>query len=180
MLEGIGGRRRREWQRMRRLDGITDSMDVSLVNSGSWWWTRRPGVLWFMGSQRVGHDWATELNPFGIYTMSSLPFICWWTSSLLPCPSNCNSAAKTLWYMCLFKFWFPQYVWSAVGLLHCMGVLFQVCLFFLRNLHTTLRSGYTSLHSHQQCKIFPFFPYSFQHLLFVEFLMMAILTSVRW
>ena len=32
------------------------------VNSGSWWWTRRPGMLWFMGSQRVGHDWATELN----------------------------------------------------------------------------------------------------------------------
>ena len=32
------------------------------VNSGSWWWTRRPGVLRFMGSQRVGHDWATELN----------------------------------------------------------------------------------------------------------------------
>ena len=32
------------------------------VNSGSWWWTGRPSVLWFMGSQRVGHDWATELN----------------------------------------------------------------------------------------------------------------------
>ena len=32
------------------------------VNSGSWWWTGRPGVLWSMGSQRVGHDWATELN----------------------------------------------------------------------------------------------------------------------
>ena len=32
------------------------------VNSGSWWWTGRPGVLWFMGWQRVGHDWATELN----------------------------------------------------------------------------------------------------------------------
>ena len=32
------------------------------VNSGSWWWTGRPGVLWFMGSQRVAHDWATELN----------------------------------------------------------------------------------------------------------------------
>ena len=31
------------------------------VNSGSWWWTGRPGVLWFMGSQRVGHDWATDL-----------------------------------------------------------------------------------------------------------------------
>ena len=32
------------------------------VNSGSWWWTGRPGVLWCMGLQRVGHDWVTELN----------------------------------------------------------------------------------------------------------------------
>ena len=32
------------------------------VDSGSWWWTRKPGMLQFMGSQRVGHDWATELN----------------------------------------------------------------------------------------------------------------------
>ena len=32
------------------------------VNSGSWWWTGRPGVLRFIGSQRVGHDWVTELN----------------------------------------------------------------------------------------------------------------------
>ena len=61
MLGGIGGRRRRGWQRMRWLDGITDSMDV-WVNSGSWWWTGRPGVLRFMGSQRIGHDWETELN----------------------------------------------------------------------------------------------------------------------
>ena len=32
------------------------------VNSGSWWWTGRPGMLPFMGAQRVGHDWASELN----------------------------------------------------------------------------------------------------------------------
>ena len=32
------------------------------VNFGSWWWTGRPGMLQFMGLQRVGHDWATELN----------------------------------------------------------------------------------------------------------------------
>ena len=40
------------------------------VNSGSWWWTGRPGVLRFMGLQRVGHDWATELNRTEYY----LPF----------------------------------------------------------------------------------------------------------
>ena len=32
------------------------------VNSGRWWWTGRPWVLWFMGSQRIRHDWVTELN----------------------------------------------------------------------------------------------------------------------
>ena len=32
------------------------------VNSGRWWWTGRPGMLWFMGAQRVRHDWVTELN----------------------------------------------------------------------------------------------------------------------
>ena len=32
------------------------------VNFRSWWWTGRPGMLWFMGSQRVGHNWTTELN----------------------------------------------------------------------------------------------------------------------
>ena len=47
--------------RMRWLDGTTDSMDMSL-SDGSWWWTGRPGVLRFMVSQRVGHNWVTELN----------------------------------------------------------------------------------------------------------------------
>ena len=62
MVGGIGGRRKKGWQRMRCLDGITDRWTWVWVNSGSWWWTGRPGVLQFMGSQRVGHDWVTELN----------------------------------------------------------------------------------------------------------------------
>ena len=61
MLGNIEGGRRRGWPRMRWLDGITDSMNMSLGNSGSWWWTGRPGMLQSMGSQRIGHDWATVL-----------------------------------------------------------------------------------------------------------------------
>ena len=66
------------------------------VNSGSWWWTGRPGVLQFMGSQRVRHDWATELNwtePLERYLLSQQ----------IP-PSYCLS---------LFYFWD---MWQAPGL----------------------------------------------------------------
>ena len=66
MLGGIGGRRRRGQQRMRCMDGITDSTDISL--SGT------PGVgdgQQFMGLQIVGHDWATELNWWSINLIST-------------------------------------------------------------------------------------------------------------
>jgi len=53
---------RRGLQRMRLLDGITNSKDRVWVNSGSWWWTGRPGVMHSIGLQWVGRDWATELN----------------------------------------------------------------------------------------------------------------------
>ena len=52
------------------------------VNSGSWWWTGRPGVLQCMVSQRVGHDWATELNWFIRMTDAEDPIL--W-------PPNANS-----------------------------------------------------------------------------------------
>ena len=52
------------------------------VNSGSWWWTGRPGVLRFMGLQRVGHDWVTELNTISWLGEVRVPL------TKGPCPSN--------------------------------------------------------------------------------------------
>ena len=60
------------WERLRAGEGDDRGWDGWMasptqwtwvwVDSGGQWWTGRPGVLWFMGSQRVGHDWGTELN----------------------------------------------------------------------------------------------------------------------
>ena len=62
MLGNIEGRRRRGWQRMRWLYGITDLMDMSLSNIGSWWWIEKPAALQSLGLKRVRHNRSTELN----------------------------------------------------------------------------------------------------------------------
>ena len=62
MLGKTEGRMRRGWQRMRWLDGITDMTNLSLPKLQELVMDREAGVLQSMGSQRVGHDWGTELN----------------------------------------------------------------------------------------------------------------------
>ena len=68
MLGKIEGERRRGQQRMRWLDGITNSLTWVWVNSRSWWCTGRPVMLQSMGSQRVGHEWVTVLMLILIHT----------------------------------------------------------------------------------------------------------------
>ena len=62
MLGKIEGRRGRERERMRWLDGIIDSVDIIWANPRRWWRTGKPGVLQSIGLERVRHNWVTELN----------------------------------------------------------------------------------------------------------------------
>ena len=77
------------------------------INSVGWWWTGRPGVLWFMGSQRVGHYWVTELN--------------WSYREAIPGQEHCICKALRLiraWHMWRAYRWpvWPEQEWQAMRL----------------------------------------------------------------
>ena len=89
------------------------------VDSRSWWWTGRPGMLRFMGSQRVRHDWATKLTDWAIlfyflYYFSVLNFI-----------DLCSSLYL---FFCLIYVFFSLF--SPFFLIFCSGILDYLRLFF--------------------------------------------------
>ena len=111
------------------------------VNSRRWWWTGRPGMLWFMGSRRVRHDWAIELNwmtncncftEMPLFFMDS--FLCYWilrlvlyfSASFLKTSHFCLHASKIfslpsvfscLSMMCLSMVFFVLILFGLIGLI---------------------------------------------------------------
>ena len=89
------------------------------INSRSWWWTGSPGVLWFMGSQRVGHDWATELKwtELNMYTACNL------LSSLSQSSSGSSSSVSSfhVWISLLLSVSLLQA--SPLELLFVLGIV---------------------------------------------------------
>ena len=83
-------------------------------------------LLFFAFSTIIGWYFFGEANVKYVPQLS-YPFVCWWTSRLLPCPGYYKQCCDEHWgYTCLFWFWFPQCVCPAVGLLGHMAVLFPV------------------------------------------------------
>jgi len=114
------------------------------VNSGSWWWTGRPGVLQFMGSQTVGDDWATELNwrVFKIFY-----FILEYSWLTMLCPFQANSRVIQLYmYLFLFSFFshlrllqnivvgfnlhFSRWCWASFSVFICHSFIYfdEMCI----------------------------------------------------
>ena len=103
------------------------------------------------------------------------PFVCQWASRFRACPGYCKQCCGEHWGPCVC---FTSGFLRVYAQQWDCWVTWQVYFQFLKKSHIVLRSGYTSLHSHPLCKRVPLPPHPIQQLLFVDFLMVAILTGV--
>ena len=112
-----------------------------------------------------------------IYIFFIYLFICWWTLSLIPCLGYCcyEHSEDSIFLNSCFHFLWELSIIGIAGLYD-----HSIFNFFRGNLNPFFHSGCSILQSHQQSMRIPFSPHSHQGLLFLAFLIIAILTGVRW